>query len=413
MPEAVRRELEAAAPAAAAAAASADVTSDTTAAAGDTHPDAVDSMPSLSAGILPGPVHPYISSTGNQQQQQQQQQQGGIGDRELPLVETQPAVQPSTEQPAAASVSLGTAAGTETNIGGARKPIPVIPDDSSSNSSSRQNSPLQQQQKGDGAAGDTELPALLEVLVQTEKPFTKQSAAAGLGLETQAGTAAGTEAETGETPYIKPPSSSTAPGPNHPILGAAALTGWDPAESSAVASLPAAATAATGSNAIAATAATGSRNPLLDGVIVLGPAGRSQPTYASEVGKPEAVLPAATTAATAATTAANDSSDIINDIAIGGGSSGIKPFPPQEAYDSNPISSSSGSSSSSSSSGIKAFPPQLLPAVGTDPGLGPEQLQVLSVWYNKFCSETEAQLRASLDQGCAEGMIFEGNFIKV
>jgi hypothetical protein len=395
------KELETAAPTAAAG----------TAAFGDssTHPDAVDTMPSLSAGISPGPVHPYTSSSQHGKQQQQQQQEvedeeevvvvkaAGDRDRTLPLAETQqPAVQPFTEQAAAAGLGLGT----------------------------------EQQRGEEEGGGDMELPPL-EVVVDTQQPPTEQPAATDLGVAPDAGTAAGntagtssgTEGETGVTfkpasasPYIQPPSSSTAPGPNHPIMGAAALTGWDSAEGSAAASLPAAATAATSSNGIsataatAATAATGSSGLLVDDRIVLGPAGRSQLTYDSEVGSSEASLPAAATAATAAT---GSSSDIVNDIAIGGSSSssGIKAFPPQSAYNSDP--STSSSSASGSSSGIKAFPPQLLPAVGTDPGLGPEQLQVLSVWYSKFCSETEAQLHAGLDQGCAEGMIFEDNFIKV
>jgi hypothetical protein len=35
------------------------------------------------------------------------------------------------------------------------------------------------------------------------------------------------------------------------------------------------------------------------------------------------------------------------------------------------------------------------------------------VWYTKLSCETEAELHVGLDQGCAEGVIFEDNFIKV
>lgn len=40
-------------------------------------------------------------------------------------------------------------------------------------------------------------------------------------------------------------------------------------------------------------------------------------------------------------------------------------------------------------------------------------MQVLTVWYNKFCCDTEAQQRLALYGHCQPGMLFEDNFIKV
>lgn len=40
-------------------------------------------------------------------------------------------------------------------------------------------------------------------------------------------------------------------------------------------------------------------------------------------------------------------------------------------------------------------------------------LQVLTVWYNKFCCDTEAQQRLALYRHCQPGMLFEDNFMKV
>lgn len=39
--------------------------------------------------------------------------------------------------------------------------------------------------------------------------------------------------------------------------------------------------------------------------------------------------------------------------------------------------------------------------------------QVLSVWYSKFCCDSEAQQRVALNTHCQPGMLFEDNFIKV
>lgn len=64
-------------------------------------------------------------------------------------------------------------------------------------------------------------------------------------------------------------------------------------------------------------------------------------------------------------------------------------------------------------SGVKPFPPELLPAVGTSPDLTSKHLEVLSVWYTKLCFDTEAQQQAALKQHCDPHMEFEDNFIKV
>jgi hypothetical protein len=64
-------------------------------------------------------------------------------------------------------------------------------------------------------------------------------------------------------------------------------------------------------------------------------------------------------------------------------------------------------------SSLKPFPPALLPAVGTSSDLTGRHMEVLTVWYNKFCCDSEAQQRLALASHCQPGMIFEDNFIKV
>jgi hypothetical protein len=39
--------------------------------------------------------------------------------------------------------------------------------------------------------------------------------------------------------------------------------------------------------------------------------------------------------------------------------------------------------------------------------------QALSVWYTKFCADSEAHQVAAIKQHCVPGMAFEDNFIKV
>lgn len=150
------------------------------------------------------------------------------------------------------------------------------------------------------------------------------------------------------------------------------------------------------------------------------------------------------------------------------------PAPP--AYDTEVAAEAAASIAAiaAASSSLKPFPPELLPAVGTCPGLTPANmqvrgnlhwwpahvctgatatfmppstffrdsfffaarwpiwgncskkhslakracvllllLQVLTVWYNKFCCDTEAQQRLALYGHCQPGMLFEDNFIKV